>query len=354
MVSRQAGSFSHLIHLLEGVGMSVFEGKTILVTGGTGSFGRYVARRLLDEKARAVRIFSRDEKKQFDMKHKFAEDRLSFHIGDVRDYRSVRDVVSGADVIIHAAALKQVAQCERFPIEAVETNVRGADTVIRAAIDEQVECMIGISTDKAVQPVNVMGMTKALQERIVVNANESLRNRGTRFIMVRYGNVLNSRGSVVPFFRSLLRSRVSLTITSAEMTRFLLTLKRAVDLVFYACKEGKGGEIFVKHAPSAKVLDIGAAVCTIAGEPFRHRIIGVLPGEKTHEVLVSEEERTRCEQRDEYFVIHPWRQSPSLPERSPEYSSRDGLISGEEVKQLILEADGDAELVDFEEGFFSR
>ena len=334
--------------------MSVFEGKTVLVTGGTGSFGRYVVRRLLDENARAVRIFSRDEKKQFDMRHKFTEDRLSFHIGDVRDYRSVRDVVAGVDVIIHAAALKQVAQCERFPIEAVETNVRGADTLIRAAIDEGVECMLGISTDKAVQPVNVMGMTKGLQERIVVNANESLRNRGTRFLMVRYGNVLNSRGSVVPFFRSLLRSGTPLTITSEEMTRFLLTLKRAVDLVFFACQEGKGGEIFVKHAPSARVLDIGAAVCAIAGEPFRHRIIGVFPGEKIHEVLVSEEERTRCEERGEYFVIRPWRQSPAPPERWPEYSSRDGLIAAKDVTDLILEADADAEHVEFGEGFFSR
>jgi UDP-N-acetylglucosamine 4,6-dehydratase len=335
--------------------MNVFEGKTVLVTGGTGSFGRYVVRRLLDEKARAVRIFSRDEKKQFDMMHKFSDDRLSFHIGDVRDYRSARDVVSGAEVVIHAAALKHVAQCERFPIEAVETNVRGADNVIRAAIDERVECLVGISTDKAVQPVNVMGMTKALQERVVVNANESLRNRGTRFVMVRYGNVLNSRGSVVPFFRSLLRRGLPLTITSTEMTRFLLTLKRAVDLVFYACREGKGGEIFVKRAPAANIMDIAAGVCAAAGEPFRHRVIGVFPGEKIHEVLVSEEERTRCEERADYFLIQPWRQTPAAqPERLSEYSSRESLLSADAVRALINEADSDAEQVEFEEGFFVR
>ncbi len=334
--------------------MKVFEGKTVLITGGTGSFGRYVVRRLLDENVGAVRIFSRDEKKQFDMAHKFADERLTFYIGDVRDYRSVRDVASGAHVIIHAAALKHVAQCERFPAEAVETNVRGADNVIRAAIDEGVERVVGISTDKAVQPVNVMGMTKALQERLVVNANESTRNRGTCFVMVRYGNVLNSRGSVVPFFRSLLRRGLPLTITSTEMTRFLLTLKRAVDLVFYACSEGKSGEIFVKRAPAAAIMDIAAGVCAIAGEPFRHKVIGVFPGEKIHEVLVSEEEGARCEVRGDYFRIHPWRRTPTPPEYLTEYSSRHGLLTLDAVKTLILEADEDAGQVEFEEGFFVR
>lgn len=335
--------------------MNSLSGKSVLVTGGTGSFGRYVVHRLLSEDVKEIRIFSRDEKKQFDMRHKFgSNEKIRFFLGDVRNYNSVREVVSGVNVVFHAAALKQVPHCEQFPMEAVETNVIGAKNVIDASLDEELERVVCISTDKAVQPVNVMGMTKGLQEKILTVANTSPRNKGTLFMGVRYGNVLNSRGSVVPFFRELIRKKKTLTITSNEMTRFLLTLKEAVELVIYACENGKGGEIFVKRAKSATIMDIGKAVSEIAGVEFEHEIIGRFPGEKLHEILVSEEEKTRCEDRGDYILIHPWRQSIKAEAVGPEFSSADVLVDLEETKRMITESDNDANDVDFEEGIFSR
>ncbi|MDI6809219.1 MAG: SDR family NAD(P)-dependent oxidoreductase [Candidatus Eisenbacteria bacterium] len=335
--------------------MRSISGKTVLVTGGTGSFGRYVVRRLLSEDIKEIRVFSRDEKKQFDMYHKFSCDpKLAFHLGDIRNFRSVREVMAGVDMVFQAAALKQVPNCERFPVEAIDTNVTGARNVIDAAMDARVGCVICIGTDKAVQPVNVMGMTKALQEKIVVSANESPRNRGTRFVGVRYGNVLNSRGSVVPFFRALIQKKLPLTITSVEMTRFLLTLNEAVELVLYAAENAAGGEIFVKRAESAQILDIARAVCDIAGVKLNYKVIGTYPGEKIHEILVSEEERTRCEERDEYVLIYPWKQTPSRKKAVSEYCSRDTLVSLAKVRAMIEAADREAEGVEFEEGFYTR
>ncbi|RMH55396.1 MAG: NAD-dependent epimerase/dehydratase family protein [Candidatus Hydrogenedentota bacterium] len=334
--------------------MSLLSGKKVLVTGGTGSFGRYVVNRLLAEDVAEIRIFSRDEKKQFDMRHRFSDPRVRFFLGDVRDRTAVEEAMGGVEVVFHAAALKQVPHCEKFPTEAIGTNVLGARNVVQAAIEEAVEAVIAISTDKAVQPVNVMGMTKALQERLLANAQNSTRNRGTRFLAVRYGNVLNSRGSVVPFFRNLLRRGKRLTITNPDMTRFLLTLNQAVDLVLYAYREGRGGELFVRKAPSARIVDLAKAVCELAGAPCEYDIIGIYPGEKIHEILISEEERTRCEEQDEYFLIHPWRQDPKIDYEVEEYNSRDHVVSVEEIKRMIEEADRAASQIDFEEGYFSR
>lgn len=334
--------------------MSIVSGKTVLVTGGTGSFGRYVVHRLLASDVRGIRVLSRDEKKQFDMKNQFQDRRLEFQIGDVRDTRAVREAMGGVQVVFHAAALKQVPHCELNPIEAVRTNVDGARNVIDAALDERVECIVAISTDKAVEPVNVMGMTKSIQERILAKASRSPRNRGTRCVAVRYGNVLNSRGSVVPFFREQIRKGIPLTITAPEMTRFLLTLNQAVDLVFHAAEHGESGEMLVRKAPSGLVMDIGRAVAQMAGVGFRHTVIGVYPGEKIHEILVSEEERMRCEERGDHILIRPWSQTPAPAKAGAEYSSRDALVPLERVVELIAESDRDAAGVEFEDGVFIR
>lgn len=334
--------------------MSFLADKTVLVTGGTGSFGRYVVHRLLKHAVREIRVFSRDEKKQFDMKNKFRDPRISFLLGDVRDRRSVHEVMGGVQFVFHAAALKQVPHCEQFPMEAVATNITGAQNVIAAALDERVEAMICISTDKAVQPVNAMGLTKAVQERLLVKANSSPRNRGTRCVGVRYGNVLNSRGSAVPFFRALLDRGQELTITSPEMTRFLLTLNQAVDLVFHAAEEGRGGELLVRRAPSTRIVELARVLCEMAGKEFRFRVIGLYPGEKIHEILVSEEERTRCEDRGEFIVIQPWKQSPVRPASGAEYSSKDALMETVALRKLIEQSDLEAEEIEFEEGFFFK
>ncbi|OIO35106.1 MAG: hypothetical protein AUJ18_00550 [Candidatus Hydrogenedentes bacterium CG1_02_42_14] len=335
--------------------MNNFEDKIILVTGGTGSFGRYVVKRLLDTKVREIRVFSRDEKKQFDMRNKFSSDeRITFMLGDIRDLNAVRKAMSGVNAVFHAAALKQVPHCEKFPEEAVMTNIIGANNVITSALDERVESVVCISTDKAVKPVNVMGLTKALQEKIVVNANQDPRNRGTRFVCVRYGNVLNSRGSVVPFFRSCLHRGRKLTITNPEMTRFMLTLKQAVELVIWAHDYAIGGETLVRRCPSARIIDIARAVCDIAEKPFEYTVIGTYPGEKVHEILISDEEQARCIERDNYFVIQPWKQQTYPTALAREYNSIDNLISFEETRSLIQQSDLESEGMEFEEGYFTR
>jgi len=226
----------------------------VLVTGGTGSFGNFVVRRLLDLGAKEVRILSRDEKKQYDMRV-FYQGRadLTFVIGDIRDRVAVDEAMQGIQVVFQAAALKQVPTCEYFPMEALRTNVLGVENVLQSALENGVERVVCISTDKAVKPVNVMGMTKALQERLILRGNLSRANRGTRLSCVRYGNVLRSRGSVVPFFRGLLAQGKRLRITDERMTRFLLTLNDAIDLVLFAAENAEGGEIFVRKAPAAWV-----------------------------------------------------------------------------------------------------
>ncbi|HXA19331.1 MAG TPA: polysaccharide biosynthesis protein [Thermoanaerobaculia bacterium] len=307
----------------------ILDGKRVLVTGGTGSLGATVVRALLrGDMGRPARItvFSRDEAKQNDMRLSFlnrpaATDEviyanlqqvLHFRIGDVRDYPAVRAAVEQADVVINAAALKQVPSCEYFPIEAVQTNVLGAGNIVRAIRESgaHVEVVAGISTDKACKPVNVMGMTKALMERIFAEAN--LECKATRFVCVRYGNVIASRGSVVPLFLDQIARGGPVTITTEEMTRFLLSLDRAVETVFAAIESARPGETYVPRVSAARIIDVASTL--IDGRGIDITITGVRPGEKTHEIMVSEEECHRTISRGEYYVI-----LPMLPElRDPE------------------------------------
>ncbi len=336
--------------------MTLFEGKTIVVTGGTGSLGKVLTRRLLSGahgKPKKVIVFSRDEAKQHQMRmdyqyaHKKATDEVIYHnfqrllefrIGDVRDYHSVCATVRNADVVINAAALKQVPSCEYFPYEAVQTNVTGAENIVRAIRENAlpVEAVVGVSTDKACKPVNVMGMTKAVQERIFIAGN--LTSAGTRFICVRYGNVLASRGSVIPLFHDQIRNGGPVTITTEEMTRFLLPLERAVDTICAALEGAAPGETFVPKVPASRMVDVARAL--IGDRRIEMAITGIRPGEKVHEIMVSEEEGWRTFDRGNYYAIQPM-----LPELakgaggekalSREYSSGDSLLTLEETRQLL-------------------
>ena len=329
--------------------------KRVLVTGGTGSFGNFVVRRLLTAGVKEVRVLSRDEKKQYDMRV-FYQGRpdLTFVIGDIRDPHVVNEAMAGIDVVFHAAALKQVPACEHNPHEAIRTNVLGAENLVDAALKHQVNCFVMISTDKAVKPVNVMGMTKALQERIVLKGNLSRLNQGTRFCCVRYGNVLRSRGSVVPFFRRQLALGQTMTITDERMTRFLLTLNEAIDLVLYAAEHTAGGEIFVRKAAAAKVTDIACVMAAEVGLPCAYKVIGILPGEKLHEILVSEEELVRVRDCGEYYTIHPWWGATRHAELEHEFGSSEHVTDVTEIKRMIALADREFETLEMSDGEFAK
>ena len=330
-------------------------GRRVLVTGGTGSFGNFVVRRLLDMGAGEVRVFSRDEKKQYDMRVFYGgRKELTFVIGDVRSRERIDEAMTGIEVVFHAAALKQVPTCEHHPEEAVQTNVIGAGNLVESALQQGIDAFVMISTDKAVKPVNVMGMTKALQERLVLKANLSRRNRGTRFSCVRYGNVLRSRGSVVPFFRRMLRLGQRITITDERMTRFLLTLNDAIDLVVYAAENGTSGDILVRKAPAARVVDMAAVLCAEAGKPFEYDRIGLLPGEKLGEILVSEEELQRVEDLGGYYRILPWWSSAAPHQLRREYLSADAVVGCEEIVSLIARADREFETMEIGGGEFTN
>ncbi len=332
-----------------------WDDRRILVTGGTGSFGNFIVRHLLNLGIKEVRILSRDEKKQHDMRV-FYGDRpdLTLVIGDIRDRDSVDEAMKGINIVFQAAALKQVPTCEYFPMEAIRTNILGVGNVVQGALGHGVERVISISTDKAVKPVNVMGMTKALQERIVLNGNLLRANRGTKLACVRYGNVLRSRGSVVPFFRRQLALGERLTMTDERMTRFMITLNEAIDLVLYATEATEGGEIFVRKAPATRVLDIARVLCEEAGKPFEYDIIGILPGEKLNEILVSEEELERTEDCGNYYKIHPWWGRERPRELAKEYCSLDALVEIEGVRQLIQRADQEFEAMEIPNGEFAK
>jgi FlaA1/EpsC-like NDP-sugar epimerase len=328
--------------------------KNIVVTGGTGSLGKVLVRRLLTGelgRPRKITVFSRDEAKQHEMRlsyqhrrtatdeviyHNF-EQLLQFRIGDVRDLHSVSTLLRDADVVFNAAALKQVPSCEYFPFEAVQTNIAGAENIVRAICEHHlsVETVVGVSTDKACKPVNVMGMTKAIQERIFVRAN--LDHSSTRFVCVRYGNVLASRGSVIPLFHEQIKHGGPVTITTPEMTRFLLSLEQAVDTIFATLEGARAGETYIPRVPSARVVDIVEAL--IGDRPVETKITGIRPGEKVHEILVSEEEAHRTIARGDYYAI-----LPMLPELvstkierplEKEYSSNDILMSKPELTELL-------------------
>lgn len=332
-------------------------GKRVVVTGGTGSLGRALVRRLLEgpmgEPERIV-VFSRSEAHQHQMRLDFQNrvvatddivyeearyQRIVFRIGDVSDYGAVMAVLRGADVVFHAAAMKQVPTCEYNPWEAVKTNVLGAENIVRAIRDGglPVSAVIGVSTDKACKPVNVMGMTKAVQERTLTSAN--LEAPGTRFAVARYGNVLASRGSVVPLFREQIAAGGPVTLTTPEMTRFLMTLDQAVDTVFAALRSARPGETYVPLVPSARMVDLAAAMVGNSG--VETKFVGIRPGEKVHEVLVSEEEASRTHHRDGHLVVLPI--LPELRSSDPdgpplgqrEYSSADRLLDREECRALL-------------------
>lgn len=318
-------------------------GKCALVSGGTGSFGQFIVRRLLELDVAEIRILSRDEKKHYDMRHHYAKERrIKFITGDIRDERRVRESMHGCHVVFQAAALKHVYNCEEHPFEAVMTNIIGAQNVITAAMDLGVERIISVSTDKAVKPVNVMGMTKAIQERLTIASNRQVGSRGTIACCVRYGNVMSSRGSAIPFFRELAAQRKPITITHAEMTRFLLTLNDAIDLVLFAVENMKGGETFIKKAPAVKILDLARVIAAEAQVPFNPTIIGMLPGEKIHEILITEEELPRAADLGSYFVVQPnWVKCDGLTVER-EYSSDQNLVSSDdEIVQLLAKSDAE-------------
>jgi UDP-N-acetylglucosamine 4,6-dehydratase len=316
-------------------------GKRALVTGGTGSFGQFIVRRLLDLGATEIRILSRDEKKHYDMRHHYAnESRIRFITGDIRDERRVRESTAGCDVVFQAAALKHVYNCEEHPYEAVMTNVIGTQNVITAALELGVKRVITVSTDKAVKPVNVMGMTKAIQERLIISANHAANGNGTIACCVRYGNVMSSRGSAIPFFRELASRGKPITITHKEMTRFLLTLNDAIDLVMFAVENMKGGETFIKKAPAVRIMDLAQVIASEFNAPFEPVIIGMLPGEKLHEILISEEELPRATDLGDYYVVEPHWVKGEGRRVGREYSSADNLLEKKhDIVALLAKSD---------------
>ncbi len=336
--------------------MSLFGQKRILITGGTGSLGKILVKRLLSGEQGVpskIMIFSRDEAKQHNMRleyqhRKNATDEVTynnfqqlveFHIGDVRNYDSIRRVLKNSDIVINAAALKQVPSCEYFPYEAVQTNIIGAQNIVQALaeIDCPVETVVGVSTDKACKPVNVMGMTKSLQERIFVSANISVPK--VRFILVRYGNVLASRGSVIPMFHEQIKNNLPLTVTTEDMTRFLLPLNHAVDTVFSAIAGGNQGETYIPKVKSSSMVNVAKAL--IENRNLEIKITGIRPGEKIHEILISEEEAWHTVERGDYYVIKPIlpelikNSYENFIEKTGEYSSSSNPMDLAETKEML-------------------
>lgn len=281
----------------------MFDNATLLITGGTGSFGNTVLRRFLGTGVKEIRVFSRDEKKQEDMRIQLNNDKVKFYIGDVRDYDSISQALVGVDCVFHAAALKQVPSCEFYPMEAVRTNVLGTENVISAAIANRVKRVVVLSTDKAVYPINAMGISKALAEKLVVAKSRNIPGDATVLCATRYGNVMASRGSVIPLFISQIRNSQDLTVTDPNMTRFLMSLEDSVDLVLHAFQYGKQGDIFVQKAPAATVEVLAQALIELFGGSSKIRVIGTRHGEKLYESLVSREEMAKAVDMGRYFRI---------------------------------------------------
>jgi len=325
------------------------DNSTLLITGGTGSFGNEVLRLFLKSKVSEIRIFSRDEKKQDDMRKHYNDPRLKFFIGDVRDSMSIRGAMQSVDYVFHAAALKQVPSCEFYPIEAVKTNILGTENVLNAALDSTVKKVVCLSTDKAVYPVNAMGLSKSLMEKVLIAKS---REGGSSTIIcgTRYGNVMGSRGSVIPLFIDQINKGIPLTITSPKMTRFIMSLEEAVDLVMYAFINGKAGDIFVQKSPSAYVEHLAMAISRISGnKDYPIEIIGKRHGEKMYETLISAEEMPMANEIENFFRIHPDARDLNYSQFfdeghdsiiSEEYNSNNTeILSLEDVESLIRKQD---------------
>lgn len=281
----------------------MFEGKVLMITGGTGSFGNAVLSRFLDTDVKEIRVFSRDEKKQEDMRIKLSNDKLKFYIGDVRDSDSVSQAMVGVDYIFHAAALKQVPSCEFYPMEAVKTNINGTENVLNAAINNSVKRVVVLSTDKAVYPINAMGVSKALAEKIVVAKSRLIAETGPVICSTRYGNVMASRGSVIPLFINQIKSCEPMTVTDPHMTRFLMSLEDSVDLVLHAFDNAQQGDIFVQKAPASTIGDLAKALKELFLSSSELKVIGTRHGEKLYETLISREEMSRAEDMGRYYRI---------------------------------------------------
>lgn len=284
--------------------MMDLKNSVLLITGGTGSFGNAVLKRFLNTDIREIRVFSRDEKKQDDMRHAFPDPRIKYYIGDVRDKRSVDNAMHGVDYIFHAAALKQVPSCEFFPIEAVNTNVLGTQNVIDSAVEYGVKKVIALSTDKAAYPINAMGLSKAMMEKVAIAKARSLgESSGTTICCTRYGNVMGSRGSVIPLFVEQIKAGRDLTVTDPQMTRFMMTLGQTIDLVLFAFEHGRSGDLFVQKAPAATIETLAQALISLHGASAEVKIIGTRHGEKLYETLVTREEMARAEDMGDYFRV---------------------------------------------------
>lgn len=313
--------------------------KNILITGGTGSFGKQILNKLLEFNPNEICIFSRDENKQYDMRDSYKNYKnINFQIGDIRNLQRVKEVSKNKDIIFHAAALKQVPNCEEIPYEAVLTNIVGAENIKIASLENNVQSVISISTDKAVKPVNVMGMTKAIQERIFLNSKQ---NFNTKFVCVRYGNILGSRGSILHLFYKYINENKPIPITDMEMTRFQLTLKEAINLVILSLIKGSNGDLFVKKMRSSKVYDFARVFSTeiTNNEKYPLETIGIRPGEKIHEILISEEEINRTIEFDNYFIIKNYNiENKKHNTLEKEYSSNNkNLLSYNEIKNILIE-----------------
>jgi UDP-glucose 4-epimerase len=281
----------------------MFKNNILLVTGGTGSFGNAVVKRFLDTEIKEIRILSRDEKKQEDMRKQYNNPKLKFYIGDIRDYSSIEGAFIGVDYVFHAAALKQVPSCEFYPIEAVKTNVLGSDNVISACVKNYIKKAIFLSTDKAAYPINAMGMTKAVMEKNVIARSRQLRENDTVLCLTRYGNVMASRGSVIPLFLDQIKNGNPITITNPDMTRFMMTLEEAVDLVLYAFEHGEQGDLFVQKAPAASIDTLAKAILDLKKCDIAPVYIGTRHGEKLYEVLVTQEEMTKAMDLGDFYKI---------------------------------------------------
>ena len=325
----------------------MFDNKILLITGGTGSFGNTVLKRFLDTNVKEIRIFSRDEKKQEDMRIALSNDKVKFYIGDVRDYDSIQQATSGVDYIFHAAALKQVPSCEFYPMEAIKTNVIGTENVLSAAIANNVKRVVVLSTDKAVYPINAMGISKAMAEKVMVAKSRNISNESTVLCATRYGNVMASRGSVIPLFIEQLKKGEELTVTDPNMTRFLMSLEDSVDLVLHAFIHARQGDLFIQKAPASTIADLAQALKEIFKRDNPIKIIGTRHGEKLYESLVSREEMAKAEDMGRYYRIPAdnrdlnykkyFVEGEQKVSEIDDYTSHNTIrLNTEEVKKLIL------------------